>query len=131
MLPIQHHENHISEDQIVLPLASFEGMDIEEGNDDISKVLELSNTPAHSIVVIDSNYSAAEERLESMEHLHVALVLNDRQLRKHLDTQGHLGMTSDAYMKASFAIRETNDPLGVEIHHQPRPERQVSEGSRH
>ena len=51
-----------------------------------------------------------------MQDLNVPLVLDHSELWKYLETNGHLGVRIDAYMKASFSVDKTDYPLCFKFH---------------
>jgi hypothetical protein len=100
----------------VLSLTCLERMAHEEWDDLISEVLEFSDPIRHPISVIPSNDATAEEGLQTVEHFHVAFVLDHRELRQNLNSRGHLGMPRYTNVKAPFAIDEANDPFRIQFH---------------
>ena len=63
-----------------------------------------------------TNDAAPKETFESQEDLPIALVLHDDELRQNLKAEGRVGLAIDAYVKASFAVDEANDPVRREFH---------------
>ena len=87
MIAVRHHSHDITKDQIVLLLSRFEGVVIEERNNDLKKMLKLSHTVTHSITVIASHDAAVEKLLHCVKDLDIALVLHDYEFRQHLHAE--------------------------------------------
>ena len=82
-------------------------------------MLEASYAVGQSIAVVRSNHTATEIGLETVQHLRVALVLDDGELRKDLVAGFHVAMRIDTDMKAAFTVDEASHPTGIDVHDQP------------
>lgn len=111
MLLKHHHSYHISKDVEILLFQGFERMFEEKWQDNIVKMFQLSYAVTQPISVIRPDNAAAEKGFERFQDFHVSLMLYHNELWQHLHTERHFRMGCDAYMEASFSIRETNDPL--------------------
>ena len=79
-------------------------------------MLGSAHPVCHSVPVIDTDDPAPEVRLQSMQNLDVALVLDDGEFRQDLDTRAHIAVSVDSYVEAPFAVNKADDPLGIELH---------------
>src|SRR5271154_3138162 len=93
-------------------LLRFQRMPFEEGNNPFAEVIEPPNPIRHPVSVIIADHPAAEEFLQSVEQLHVTAMLDDGEFREHLKLAGHLRMGIDADVETSFAVNESDHPLG-------------------
>ena len=84
---------------------------VEEGNDSLVQVIQTPNSIRHSLRVIRPNHATPKEVFERMEQLNIALVLYNRELRKHLESGSHLRVSVDADEETTFAVNESNHPL--------------------
>ena len=84
---------------------------IEERNDLFIQVIQTPNPICHSLRMIRSNHAAPKELFECMKQLDIALVLNNCELRKHLESRSHLRVRIDANEETTFAVNESNYPL--------------------
>ena len=116
MLARLHHSKDTLELLKVQSLLRFQRVLDEKWNDALPKVGLTSHSIRHPVAVILSNHAASEIRLECVEHLHIAFVLYDGELRKNLIANCHVNMLVDAHMKAAFTVHETCNPLCVEFH---------------
>ena len=80
-------------------------------NDAFEQMLFAANAIRHAVLTIYANNAASEMRLQRMEDLNVAFMLDHGEFRKYLEACGHLDVRIDAYMKASFSIDKSDDPL--------------------
>jgi hypothetical protein len=83
----------------------------EEGNDPFDEVIQPPNPVRHSITVIGSNHSTAEEFLQRVKQLNIPAMLDDREFGKYLKLAGHLWMRIDADVETAFAVNKSHDPL--------------------
>ena len=111
-----HHEDDAAEFLEIRPLPRLQRVLDEEWNDPLAEVFPRTHPVRKSVAVALANHAASEERLESVEELHIVLVLDDRELRQNLEPGRHLWMRVDSYMKATFTVDEAGHPLRVEIH---------------
>lgn len=111
-----HHPKDTLELLKVQSLLRLQRVFHEKWNDAFPKVCLTAHPVRHSVAVILSNHTASEKRFERVEHLHIAFVLHDGELRKNLIANGHVNMCVDANMKAAFTIHETCNPLCVKFH---------------
>ena len=88
---------------------------LEEGNDSLIQVVQASHPVRHALCMIRANHAAPKELFERMEQLDIALVLNNCELRKHLESGSHFRMTVDADKETPFAVNESDDPLRFQI----------------
>ena len=84
---------------------------LEERNDICIQVIQTPYPIRHSLAVIRSNHAAPKKLFERMQQLDVALVLNNCELRKHLESGSHLRVWIDADEKTTFAVNKSNYPL--------------------
>ena len=84
---------------------------VEERNDLFIQVIQTPNPICHSPPVIRPNHAAPKKFFECMEQLNIALVLNNCELRKHLESGSHLRVFVDADEKTTFAVNESDHPL--------------------
>src|SRR5208282_1151556 len=99
-----HEKKNIAELQEVHVFLRLQRMLHEKRNDAFEQMLLPANAIRHAVRMIHANYTAPEMRLQRMEDLNVALVLDHSELRQHLEAGGHLDVRIDANMKASFSI---------------------------
>ena len=83
----------------------------KEGNDALIQVIQASHSIRHSLRMIRSNHPAPKKVFESVEQLNIALVLYNRELRKHLESRTHLRVLVDADEETTFSVNESNHPL--------------------
>ena len=83
----------------------------KEGNDLFIQVIQTPYSIRHSLRVIRPNHATPKEVFERMEQLNIALVLYNRELRKHLESGSHLRVSVDADEETTFAVNESNHPL--------------------
>src|SRR5262245_28939944 len=93
----------------------------QEGDDVLQQMLFPAHAIRHSVAVVLTNYTTAEERFECVEQLHVTFVLHHGEFRQHLISSRHLGVRIDGHMKAAFAIHKADDPSCLEFHLPPTP----------
>ena len=103
----------LSEPREVDPFPRFKRMLFEEGNNPFAKVIEPPDSVSHSIAVILSDYSTAEEFLQRMEELNITSILNDGEFGEYLKLAGHLWVWIDADVETTFAVHESDHPLGL------------------
>ena len=130
MLARLHYTKDTLELLKVQPFLRLQRVLDEKWNDALPKVCLAAHSVSHPIAVIPSNHAASEIGFECVEHLHIAFVLYDGELRKNLIVHCHVRILVDANIKAAFTIHETCNPLSVEFH-SAGPKRKVSEGSRY
>ena len=111
MFSLTHQVQDLSEPREVDSLLRFQRMLFEEGNDPFVEVIQPPNTVGHSIAVIRSNHSAAEEFLQRVEQLNIATMLDNCEFGEHLELRGHLWMRVDADVKTTFAVNKSDNPL--------------------
>src|SRR5215472_1149995 len=87
----------------------------KERNDPFAEVIEPPDPIRHSIAVILSHYSAAEEFLQGVEELNIASMLNDGEFGEHLELAGHFWVRVDADVKTTFAVNKPYHPLGLKL----------------
>ena len=116
MLPRSHHADDSPELGEVGPLLGLERVLLEERDDALEQMLLPSHPIRHPVAVVPANHATTEVRLECVENLRVALVLNDGELREHLVAAGHVGMRIDLDVEAAFTVHESRDPLRFEVH---------------
>ncbi len=83
----------------------------EEGNDPFAEVIQPPNSIGHSVAVIGSNHSTAEEFLQRVEQLNIPAMLNDSEFGEHLKLAGHLWVRIDADVETTFAVNKPDNPL--------------------
>ena len=88
----------------------------EERADDVVEMIEFPHAIGHSVTVIRSNHADTEVRLQRVQDLNIILVLDDREFRQNLNPSRHVGVLCNPDVKTAFAVRESDDPLGLEIH---------------
>ncbi len=84
---------------------------VKEGNDSLAQMIQTPNPICHPLRMIRSNHSAPKEFLERVEQLDISLVLNNCELRKHLESRSHLRVLVDADEETSLAVNKSNHPL--------------------
>jgi hypothetical protein len=84
---------------------------LEEGNNSFVQVIQTPHSIGHSLRMVRSNHTAPKELFERMEQLDIALVLNNCELRKHLESGSHLRVPVDTDEERTFAVNESNHPL--------------------
>ena len=84
---------------------------LEEGNDSPVQVIQTSHPICHPFRVTGSNHAAPKELFECMEQLDIALVLNNCELRKHLESCSHLWVFVNPDKETTFAVDKPNHPL--------------------
>ena len=97
-------------------LLGFERVFDEEWDDVLEQVLPRAHSIGHSITVVDSYHPTAEERLERVQQLNIALVLHDSEFRKYLNAGCHPRMLTNSDVKTAFTIHKAYDPLSVKVH---------------
>ena len=85
----------------------------EEWNNPFVKVIQPPDSIGHSISVILSHYTATEESLQCVEQLDITAMLNDSEFGEYLILARHFWVRMDADVETTFAVNETNDPLGL------------------
>ena len=85
----------------------------EERNNPFVEVIEPPDSIRHSLAVILSYYSTTEELLERVEELDVTSMLNNGEFGEHLKLAGHFWMRIDADVETTFAVNESDNPLGL------------------
>ena len=124
-----HEKKNIAELQEVHVFLRLQRMLHEERNDAFEQMLLPANAVRHAIRMIHANYAASEMRLQRMEDLNVAFVLDHSEFWKNLEAGGHFDVRIDADMKASFSVDKSDDPLSFEFH-EMSPKHEVSEDFR-
>ncbi len=81
-------------------------------------MLNAPHTVSHTVSVVGTNHPTAEEILQCVEQLDIALVLNNGKFRKHLIFCSHIRMAIDTDEEATFSVRKANDPLCIKFHGQ-------------
>ena len=84
---------------------------VEEGDDSFIQVIRTPHPICHSLSMIRSNHAAPKELFERMQQLDIALVLNNCELRKHLESRSHLWVFVNADKETTFAVNKSNHPL--------------------
>jgi hypothetical protein len=118
MIARLHTKKHSSKLLKIDTLLGLERVLDEERDDVLEQVLPRAHSVGHSIAVVDSNNPTAEERLQRVKQLNIALVLHDGEFRKNLSACSHLRMLTDSDVKTAFTIHKAYDPLSVKIHWQ-------------
>ena len=116
MIARLHLQNYASE---LFKFDAFLGLERvfdEERDDVLEQLLLCPHSIVHSIAVVDSYDTTAEERLERVQQLNIALVLHDGELRQNLNSCCHLRMPADSDVKTAFTVHKAYDPLSVKIH---------------
>jgi hypothetical protein len=108
-----HQVKDLSEPREVDPFLRFERMLFEERNNPFGEVIQPPDSVRHSIAMILSNHSTSEEFLQSVEELNVTSMLNDDEFGEYLELAGHFWVRVDADIKTTFAVNESDDPLGL------------------
>jgi len=116
MISRRHLQENPSELHEVLTFPGFERVLLEEWDDVLEQVLLAADPISHAVAMVPANHATTEIGLQGVQHLHIAFVLHDGELRKNLKPGAHLGMLVDPDMKTSFTIHETADPSWFEIH---------------
>ena len=88
----------------------------EERNDYIDQASPLAYAIRHPVSVVPSHDAAAEVRLQGVQSLNVALVLDDRELWENLYSHRHLVVAGYSDVETAFTIDETGNPLRFELH---------------
>ncbi len=78
---------------------------------DRSKLLESPYAEFPSIVVILTDAAKPEEFLQGVEHVQIAIVLNDAKLRNDLESDLNRWVSLDSDKEASFSIDKSNHPI--------------------
>ncbi len=110
MIASLHQQEDAPELREVLVLSRLERVLHEEWDDALSQMLELADSVGHPVSVAAANYATAEELLQTVQNLHIALVLHDSELRKYLIADFHLCVSRDTDVKAAFTIHEACHP---------------------
>ena len=113
MFSLIHQVQDLSEPREVDPFLRFQRMLFEERNNPFAEVIEPPDSVRHSIAVILSYYSTTEELLERVEELDVTSIANDVEFGEHLKLAGHFWMRMDADVETTFAVNESDNPLGL------------------
>ena len=87
----------------------------KEGNDLVVQVIEASNAVRHPFRVIPANHAAPKEFLKCMKQLDIALMLNNREFREHLESGSHFWVRIDCDEKTAFAVRESYNPVSFQV----------------
>src|SRR3989304_6428426 len=111
VLPPLHEQEDSAELEEVHAFLRLEGMLLEERDHALAQKRRLPNPVAHPVGMVPSNHAAAEESLERIQHLHIALVLDHREFRQHLEAGLHLRVRVDADEETSLAVDEPGYPL--------------------
>ena len=85
----------------------------EERNNPFGEVIQPPDSVRHSIAMILFNHSTSEEFLQSVEELNVTSMLNDDEFGEYLELAGHFWVRVDADIKTTFAVNESDNPLGL------------------
>lgn len=112
MLVTLHHEQDATKLLEVLSFPGSQTVRQEERDDPLPEVFELSHSVRHPVAMVLSNHPTAKEALQAVKHLHVSFMLDDGELRKHLNSGCHFGMLGYSDMKAALAIHEAGNPSG-------------------
>ena len=81
-----------------------------------AKSLQLANSQAKAITMVAADNPGFEETLQGHQNGAFPFMLDDNELRQHLESDRHLVVPVQADMKATFPIHETSDPIVVELH---------------
>ena len=84
---------------------------LEERNDSLIQVIQTTHSISHPVAMVRANHAAPEELLQCMKQLDVSLVLNNCELRKHLESRSHLRMSIDANEETALSVNKTDHPL--------------------
>jgi len=87
-------------------------MFLKERDNPFVQVFQTSHPIGHSILAVSSHHTAPEKALECVEELNVPPMLDYGEFRKHLYLAGHLWVWIDADEEASFAVHESDHPVG-------------------
>ena len=85
----------------------------EERNNPFGEVIKPPDSIRHSIAVILSDHSAAEEFLQRVEELNITSMLKDVEFGEHLELAGHFWVRVDVDEETAFAVNKTDHPLGL------------------
>ena len=85
----------------------------KERNDPFGEVIEPPDPIRHSLAVILSDYTAAEELLQCVQQLNIATMLNNGEFGEHLELAEHFWVPIDADEETTFAVNKTDHPLGL------------------
>ena len=113
MFSLIHQVQDLSEPREVDPFLRFKRMLFEERNNPFGEVIQPPDSVRHPIAVILSDYSTAEEFLQSVEELNVTSMLNDGEFGEYLELAGHFWVRVDADVETTFAVNKTDHPLGL------------------
>src|SRR5215472_4731695 len=102
MFSLVHQVQNLSEPREVDPLLRFQRMLFEERNNPFVEVIQPPDSIRHSISVILSHYSTAEESLQRVKQLNITSMLNDGEFGEHLILARHFWMGVDADAETTF-----------------------------
>jgi hypothetical protein len=83
----------------------------EKRYDDVGQVTSITNTVRHPIPMVDTNHTAPKKSFERVQDLDIALMLNDREFRKHLKSHRHLRVSGNSYVEAPYTVDKSGDPF--------------------
>jgi len=110
VLAFSHPSNDFCEFSEIHILLCLERVLLEKIHDH-SKTFQFSYSQLHSIIAINSDNATLEESLDSVQQLHISLVLDYSKFRQYLITYAHFGVPVYADVKTSFAIGKTDYPI--------------------
>jgi hypothetical protein len=116
MLARLHLEQDPAEDDEVSPLARLERVLDEEWDDAVEQVLLAPHPVRHPVSVVAADDAAAEEGLQGVQELHIALVLHDGELRQNLSACSQVRVRIHPDVEAAFAVDKACNPSCVELH---------------
>ena len=111
-----HHQDDTSKLLEIDALPRLQRVLDEEWDDALEQMLLPPDPVSHPVAVVRTDHAATEKRLESMEDLHISLVLHDGEFRQYLKACGHFRVGIDPHVKTTFTIHEACYPLRVELH---------------
>src|SRR5207248_6175075 len=98
-----HQQDDVPELEKIDRLLRSQQMLLEERNDLLAQVIQAPNAVRHPVAVVRTDHAAPEEVLECVQELHVALMLDHREFREHLESGRHLRMPVHADEETAFA----------------------------
>jgi hypothetical protein len=84
-------------------------------NDVLREVLVSAYTIGHPVAIVLANYAISKVVFQCMQYSNVALMLDDSELGKDLESSCHFRVKVYAHVKAASAINKADDPLRIEF----------------
>jgi hypothetical protein len=78
-------------------------------------VLVSAYAIGHPVAVVLTYYATSKVAFQCMQYLNVALMLDDGELGKDLESSCHFRVEVYAHVKAALAINKADDPLRIEF----------------